>query len=166
MAAPRKTDIRNMEKILRAEAPRISVYLLYALLIWLFSVLIFLPLANSVNQATRNLVSIIVYLVLIGLVLKTIWGAKKIIDAIAIFPTRRFLDKRKTEPDTTYFLFRHTFYLIAALLVFLLSLPFLLNFHASIAGLVLISLLLWLIYVIIRAFTIISNIVLGRMIEG
>jgi len=166
MPAPRKTDIRNLEKVLRAEAPSISGYLLAALLIWLFSVFVFLPLARSVRPAARSLVSLIVYLVLMGFVLRALWGARRIVDAAVVFPTRRFYRKRKTEPEATYFLFKHTCYLMIALLVYLLSLPFLLSFHASIAGLALIALLLWVMYVILRAFTIISGIVLGRIIEG
>lgn len=166
MAAPRKGDIRNLEKAIRKEWSGISAHLLAALLIWLFSVFVFMPLAGSVSHAARTLISIIVYVVLIGLLLKPIWGVKRVIDAAVVFPARRFYQKGKTEPEATYFLFRHACYLAIALLVYLLSLPFLLSFHASIAGLALIGLVLWLIYVILKAFPIIIGIVLGRIIEG
>ncbi len=135
--------------------------LLAALLVWLFSNLVFIPLASTLNWQTKVFCSLTFFIAFTLLVVKALPNLKKLIDTFSILPARKYSIKKKLSYENSLILFRHVFYIISIVIVYLLYFPFLKNFHPSISGIVLILMLIWIFFLALRIFTILSQ----KMIE-
>jgi len=130
--------------------------LLSAFLIWLFGVLVFIPLASSLNRQTEVFCTLIFFVAFTLLILRAFPGLKKIIDAFSLFPARKYSVKKGLSHENSVVLFRHLFYIILIAIFYLLYFPFLANFHPSISGIVLILALIWIFFLIMRIFPVFS----------
>jgi hypothetical protein len=141
-----KEEIENFIGYLRTYGAKTVHNLLAALLIWLFGILVFIPLASSLNWQIRILCSLMFFTAFTILVLRALPSLKKLIDAFSIFPARKYGVKRGLSYKHSLVLFRHLLYIIFAVILYLLYFPFLANFHPAISGIVLILLLIWIFF--------------------
>jgi len=145
-----KTEIENFKECLKTYGAKALHNLLSAFLIWLFSNLVFIPLASTLNWQTRAFCSLILFVAFTVLVLRAFPGLKKLIDAFSVFPARKFGLKKGLNYENSLILFRYVMYIISAVVLYLLYFPFLTNFHPSISGIVLILMLFWIFFLALR----------------
>jgi len=84
--------------------------------------------------------------------LRALPGLKKLIEAFSVFPARKYGLKKGLTYEDSLVLFRHISYIISAVIFYLLYFPFLVNFHASVSGIVLILVLIWIFFLSLRIF--------------
>lgn len=152
----RKGEIENFKECFRTYGARTAHNLLSAFFIWLFGNLVFMPLAGALNWQTRVFCSLIFFVAFTLLVLRALPGLKKLIDAFSIFPARKYGLKKGLSYENSLVLFRHVMYIISAVILYLLYLPFLASFHPAIGGIVLILLVIWGFFLILRILLILS----------
>ncbi len=143
-------EIENFTEYLRIYGTKTSHNLLSALLIWLFGNLVFIPLAGSLNWQAKVLCSLIFFIAFTILVLKALPNLKKLIDTFSIFPARKYSTQKRLNYESSLVLFRHAFYIISSVILYLLYFPFLTNFHPSVSGMVLILVLIWIFTLLAR----------------
>ena len=124
--------------------------LLSALLIWLFGNLVFIPLANSVNWQTAALCSLIFFASFTILVLRAFPGLRNLIHAFSVFPARKWFLKRGLSYEDSLVVSRQLLYMVLVVALYLLYLPFLVNFHPSIGGIVLIVVLIYVFFLALK----------------
>jgi hypothetical protein len=90
-------------------------------------------------------------------------GFKKLIDAFSFLPARKYGLKRGINHEDALTLFRYIFYIIFALIVYVLYFPFLMSFHFAISGIVLIVILIWIFFLALRIFSILSSKILEKL---
>jgi hypothetical protein len=151
---PDEKEIENFVEYLRTYGAETVQNLLAALLLWLFGNLVFIPLAVSLNWQTRVFVSLIFFLAFTVLVARTLPGLKKLVDIFSVFPTRKYGLRKGLTFEDSVVLFRHVFYMIIAVVFYLLYHPFLTSFHPSISGIVLILVLIWIFFLSLRILSI------------
>ncbi len=164
MESPVKEEVENFIKYLKIYGTRTFHNLLSALLIWLFGNLVFIPLASSLNWQTRVFCSLLFFIVFTILILKALPGLKELIDTFSIFPARKIGLKKGLSYGNSLLLFRHIFYIISTLVLYLLYFPFLASFHPSISGVVLILLLVWIFFLSFRIIQVLSHKILEWML--
>jgi hypothetical protein len=152
-----KQEIKDFTEYLRTYGAKTVHSLLAAFLIWLFGILVFIPLASSLNWQTRVLCSLIFFTAFSILVLGALPGLKKLIDAFSVFPARKYSVKKGLSYEDCLVLFRHLLYIFFAVILYLLYLPFLANFHPAVSGIVLILLLIWIFFLTLRILSILSQ---------
>ncbi|NIU81132.1 hypothetical protein GWN63_02665 [Candidatus Bathyarchaeota archaeon] len=135
--------------------------LLAAFLIWLFGVLVFIPLASNLNWQTRVFCSLILFAAFTLLLLRGLPNLKKLIDAFSILPARKYSLEKGLDYEKSLLMFRQAFYIISAIVLYLLYLPFLANFHPSLSGIVLILLLIWIFFLSLGTLTILWQEIIG-----
>ena len=136
---------------------------LAALLVWLFGVLVFMPIASSLNWQTGLLCSLIVFVTFTTFMYRATLGFKRLIDAFSFFPARKYGLKRGIDQEDALTLFRYTFYIIFTLIVYALYFPFLTSFHFAISGIVLIVILIWIFFLALRILSILSSKILEKL---
>lgn len=150
MANSVKEEIENFKKCIETYGGKTVHSLLSALLIWLFAVLVFIPLAHLLNRQAEIFCTLIFFVAFTLLTLRAIPGLKKLIDAFSFFPARKCGLKKGLSHENSVLLFRHLFYIVLIVIFYLLYFPFLANFHPSISGIVLILALIWIFFLILR----------------
>jgi hypothetical protein len=159
-----KEEIENFLRCLKTYGAKTVHTLLAAFLVWLFGILVFIPLASTLNRQAKALCSLIFFVAFTILLLRAIPGLKKLIDAFSVFPARKYGSKKGLSYENSLVMFRHIFYIISAVIVYLLYLPFLTNFHPAISGIVLILVLVWIFFLALRILTILRQKILGWLI--
>jgi len=157
MANMVEKEIENFKKCIEIYGGKTLHSLLSAFLIWLFGVLVFIPLARSLNRQAEVFCTLIFLVAFTLLTLRVIPGLKKLIDAFSSFPARKYGLKKGLSHENSVILFRHLFYIISIVIFYLLYFPFLANFHPSISGIVLILALIWIFFLIIRLLPVFSE---------
>lgn len=150
----KEKEIERAIRYLRSSGQKTVNNLLAALLIWLFGVLIFIPLAESLNWQTRVLVSILFFLGFSLLIFKSISDVKKLIDVLALFPAKKYGVTKELNHENTLMLFKYLFYIICSLILYGLYSPFLMNFHPAVNGIILIAMLILIFFLILRIFSV------------
>lgn len=145
-----KEEMENLRKCLKIYGAKTLHTLLSAFLIWLFGILVFIPLASSLNWQTTVFCTLIFFITFTILILRALPSLKKLIDAFSILPAKRYCLKKGVSYENSTVLFRHLFYIILIVIFYLLYFPFLANFHPSISGIVLILALIWIFFLILR----------------
>jgi hypothetical protein len=159
---PVREEMASIVEYLRTDGATTAHNLLAAGLIWLFGNLVFMPLANSLNWQTRIICTLIFFVAFTIFVIRALPGAKKMIDAFSIFPAKKYGVRKGLSYQDSLIVSRHSLYMIFALVLYLLYLPFLTSFHFSIAGIVLILVLIWMVFLALRLLSILSK----RILEG
>jgi hypothetical protein len=157
MTAEQKKEIDEIVRCLRTYGTVTFHNFLAALLVWLFGVLVFIPMANSLNWQAGLLSSLIVFVVFTVFMYRAIPGFKKLIDAFSFFPARKYGLKRGINLEDALTLFRYVFYIIFSLIVYALYFPFLTGFHFAVSGVVLIIVLIWIFFLALRILSILSS---------
>lgn len=150
-------------RCLRTHGPVTFHNFLAALLVWLFGVLVFMPIASSLNWQTGLLCSLIVFVTFTTFMYRATLGFKRLIDAFSFFPARKYGLKRGIDQEEALTLFRYAFYIIFTLIVYALYFPFLTSFHFAISGIVLIVILIWIFFLALRILSILSSKILEKL---
>lgn len=156
MNSPSKEEIEDFQKCVKTYGAKTAHTLLAAVLIWLFGILVFIPLASTLNWQTRAFCALIFFVTFSLLLLRTLPGLKKLIDTFSVFPARKYGLKRGLSNENSVVMFRHIFYIISAVILYLLYFPFLASFHPAIRGIVLILVLIWVFFLTLRILSILS----------
>ncbi|MFP3984862.1 MAG: hypothetical protein ACLFU9_02700 [Candidatus Bathyarchaeia archaeon] len=128
--------------------------LIVALLVWLFGVLVFIPLAESLSWQIKTFVSLFFLLAFSFLISRILPGAKKLIDALAYFPARKYGVSKGLSQENASTLFRYLLYTICSLILYGLYSPFLIGIHPAVSGIVLILVLILIFFLLMRIFSI------------
>ena len=152
-----KEEMENFRKCLKIYGTKTVHYLLSAFLIWLFGILVFIPLASSLNWQPRVFCTLLFFIAFTILVLRALPGLKKLIDVFSILPAKRYSLKKGLSYENSIVLFRHLSYIISSVILYLLYFPFLANFHPSISGIFLILVLIWIFFLTIRPLSVLSQ---------
>ena len=164
MEAKQTEEISEFIQRLRTHGPVTFHNFLTALLVWLFGVLVFIPIASSINWQTRLLCSLIVFVTFTVFMYRATLGFKKLMDAFSFFPARKYGSKRGIDQEEALNLFRYTFYIIFALVVYALYFPFLTSFHFAISGIVFIVIIVWILFLALRILSILSSKIFEKLI--
>ena len=164
MEAKQTEEINEFIQRLRTHSPVTFHNFLTALLVWLFGVLVFIPIASSINWQTRLLCTLIVFTTFTTFMYRATPGFKELIDAFSFFPARKYGLKQGIDQEDALTLFRYTFYIIFTLIVYALYFPFLTSFHFAISGIVLIVIIVWILFLALRILSILSSQVLEKLI--
>ena len=157
MNNPVKKEMDSIVEYLRTNGAATTQNLLAAILIWLFGNLVFMPLANSLNWQTRIICTLVFFVAFTIFVMRALPGAKMMIDAFSVFPARKYWARKGLSYQDSLVVSRHALYMIFALVLYLLYLPFLTSFHFSVAGVVLILVLIWMFFLASRILSILSK---------
>lgn len=123
------------------------VDLCIALLIWLFGVLVFLPLADEIDpRGLSILVSLIVFSAFTLFLARSLNGLRTVLDAASTRLWDRLEKKRRMNQKNIRNLLKAT----AIVAIYLLYSPLLTTFHSSINGIVIIITLLAVLWTILR----------------
>jgi len=152
-----KEEMENFRKCLKIYGTTTLYTLLSAFLIWLFGILVFIPLASSLNWQTTVFCTLIFFITFTILILRALPSLKKLIDAFSILPAKRCSLKKGLSYENSIVLFRHLSYIISSIILYLLYFPFLANFHPSISGIVLILVMIWIFFLTIRPLSVLSQ---------
>lgn len=140
--------------------PKIIVGVAIAFLIWLFGVLIFLPLARMLGDpflfGLIGFASLISGIILIALVIIFFGIFKEVLDvtdAFAGYAAAAYSRSETSDEKVERYrgAFRGIAYVLVAVFAFLFFLPFLAGIIPVLAGIVLVILVLWAILVLFRA---------------
>jgi len=131
--------------------------ILFALLIWLFGNLVFIPIAASLNWQARIIVTLVLFGAFTILVVKALPNLKKLVDAISIFPARKFFMKKGLDYTKSMIASKQVLYIISLVIFYLLYLPFLSNFHPAISGIALIIVIIWFFFSMLKILRAVSK---------
>ncbi len=159
-------EIERAVSLLRSDGQETMKIVVAALLIWLFGVLVFIPLAESINWFTKTFVSLIFFLGFSFIILRILPGAKKLIDVFAVFPAKKYGVERGLSPEKALTLFRYVFYIICSLILYGLYSPFLGSFHPAVNGIVLILVLVLIFFLLLRVFSILVPRLLESLVKS
>jgi hypothetical protein len=149
-----KKATEHASHYLRAHGQKTMSVLLTALLIWLFGVLVFIPLAESLNWQTRVSVSLTLVLAFSLMLFKTIPGVKRLVDAFSLLPAKKYGIAKGLSYEDAVTLFRYAIYIICSLILYGLYFPFLVSFHPALSGTTLILVLILMFFLLLRIFSI------------
>jgi hypothetical protein len=143
----------NLISISREHLPNTLLNSFIALLIWLFGVLVFLPLAYSISP--RGLPLICSLIILTGFsifIFRTFDDLRPLLDSTSGFLAYIYIRKRKAKVsgERLKTVGRHASYVITAIILYLLYSPLLLAIQPALNGLVLIPVILWIFWTLFR----------------
>jgi len=161
MKDPVKVEIENFREQMEIYGTRTLHNLLSALLIWLFGILVFVPLASSLSWQAGAFCTLIFFVAFSILTLRALPNLNKLIKAFSAFPARKISSKKGIGYDNSLTLSQNFLYIILATILYMLYFPFLVNFHPAVSGIVLILVLIWIFFLASR----ILLILLPKMIE-
>ncbi|WP_423792198.1 hypothetical protein ACPB8Q_05580 [Methanocaldococcus indicus] len=156
---------------LKENAPQIIVSLVVAALIWLFGVLVFIPLADMLGNpylfgltALKPIISIIIGLALLFIFLRIAKDFGELMDGIADIIAAIIAGERITDEKLKKYRrgFRGLAYLIVVIIAYIFALPILAGIAPVIAGIVLILIVIWAVIVLIN----LGNIFHAEIEEG
>jgi len=158
-----RREIENLAQCLRNNGPTTFHNLIAAIIIWLFGVLVFIPLANSLNWQTGLTCSLIIFATFTIFIYRAALGFKKVIDAFSFLPARKYGLKRGINQEDAVTLFKYVSYIIFTLIIYALYFPLLTSFHFAISGIVLIVILIWIFFLALRILSILSSKILEQL---
>lgn len=158
-----KRELEIFRKSLELYGEKTFRTLSSAFLIWLFGVLVFIPLAGSINREAEILCNLIFFT---SFTLLTAWalpGFKKIVDSFSTLIAKSYGLKGGLSPENSEVIFRNLFYMVLIVIFYLFYSPFLMIFHPSINGMAIILLLVWIFFLFVRVLPIILTKMLERL---
>ena len=163
MTSQTKREINDLAQCLRSNGPTAFQNLVTALLIWLFGILVFIPLANSLNWQAGLLCSLIISTAFTVSMYRAASSLKRLIDAFSFLPAKKYSARWEIGQEDASTLFRYVAYIISGLIVYALYFPFLASFHFAISGIVLIVILIWIFFLALRIISILFSKFLKRI---
>jgi hypothetical protein len=150
------------EKLLsvsRQHLPNVVINLFVALLIWLFGVLVFLPAANQILPQRIPLAASLIILIgfSIFIVRAINSGLKSLLDSSASVMAYDYRNwkKSKISIEKLQTTARHVIYITVTLIFYLLYSPLIITIHPALNGLVLIPIILWIMWTILKIINIV-----------
>jgi len=131
-------EVANFKQALRLYGAKTLHLLLSAMLIWLFGVLVFIPMASSIGWNAELVCTLIVLVAFTILVSGAISGFKILIDAFSVFPARKYLIKRGLAKENAIVVSKQILYMFSIVVLYLLYFPFLVRLHPAFSGIVLV----------------------------
>ena len=144
MAKSIKKEFENFRRSLKLYGEKTFYNLSSAFLIWLFGILVFIPLAGSINRETEILCNLVFFVAFSLLIAWSLPGLKKIVDSFSTLMAKKYGLKRGLNSKDLKVIFRRISYIILVIVFYLLYSPFLMKFHSSINGIALILALIWI----------------------
>lgn len=144
-----KEDILRIKETLHNSLEALNLLFL-ALLIWLFGNLIFIPIANSLNWQANLIVNLIIFCVFTFLIIRVFSPIKKLIAVLSVIPASKFFMKKGLNYFESSTVSKQILYLVCIIIVYLLYLPFLMNFHPAINGIILIVVVIWIFFLLLK----------------
>ena len=131
-------EIINFKQALRLYGAKTLPLLLSAMLIWLFGVLVFIPMASSIGWNAELVCTLIVLVSFTILVSRAISGFKNLVDAFSVFPARKYLIKSGLAKENAVAVSNTILYMLSIVVLYLLYFPFLVRLHPAFNGIVLV----------------------------
>jgi hypothetical protein len=147
-------EARNkLISIAREHLPSTVINLSTAVLIWLFGVLVFLPAAYRI--APRELPLACGLILLVGFsifVFKAFGGLRLLLESTPDVLAYEYIRRRKAKiaVERLRTVVRCIIYVVAALILYALYSPFLAAIHPSLSGLVLVTIVLWIFWMLFK----------------
>jgi len=146
--------------------PKIIVNLAVAFVIWLLAVLVFQPLGDFLGNpfifglvGMKAIISGVVIIALVILLLKILKNILMLTDGISDMVAVKFMKDDLTDEKLQHYRsgFRGLGYVLLAIIAYMFFLPLIAGIFAALAGIVLLLLIIWAIFVIIRVGNIFSE---------
>lgn len=147
-------EIEDFVRILKLYGEKTFHNLSLSLLIWLFAVLIFIPLASSINHETELLCTLIFFIAFTLPIIRSLTGLKKMVNSLSTLMAKKYGLKKGLNIEDLIAVFRRSSYIILITIFYLLYSPFLTRFHPSINGAVLILVLFSIFFLMTGVFSI------------
>jgi hypothetical protein len=143
-------EITNFKQALRLYGAKTLHLLLSAMLIWLFGVLVFIPMASSIGWNAELVCTLIVLVAFTLLVSRAISGFKILIDAFSVFPARKYLIKRGLAKENAIVVSKQILYMLSIVILYLLYFPFLVRLHPAFNGIVLVLVVIFVFFLALK----------------
>ena len=143
-------EIINFKQALRLYGAKTLQLLLSAMLIWLFGVLVFMPMASSIGWNAELICTLIVLVAFTILVSRAIPGFKNLVDAFSVFPARKYLIKRGLAKENAIVVSNHSLYMLSIVVLYLLYFPFFARLHPAFNGIVFILVVLFVFFLALK----------------
>jgi hypothetical protein len=143
-------EIDNFKKTLRLHGAKTLHLLLSAMLIWLFGVLVFIPMASSIGWDAELVCTLIVLVSFTILISRAISGFKILIDAFSVFPARKYLIKRGLAKENAIVVSKQILYILSIVVLYLLYFPFLVRLHPAFSGIVLVLVVIFVFFLALK----------------
>jgi hypothetical protein len=152
-------EIRNFKQALRLYGAKTLHLLLSAMLIWLFGVLVFIPMASSIGSNAESVCTLILLVAFTLLVSRAISGLKTLIDSFSVFPARKYLIKRGLTKENAVFVSKQILYMLSIVLLYLLYFPFLVHLNAAFSGIVLILVVIFVFFLALKTLRVLHRVI-------
>ncbi|HDP97544.1 MAG TPA: hypothetical protein ENN25_07660 [Euryarchaeota archaeon] len=161
-----RSELKKFEEALRVRGSKTIRDLIFAIVIWLFAVLVFIPLAKSVGREIEIIVSLIFFLIITITIIRAAPGIKNLLDTFSVFPARKYSKKHEIDYKDSLILFRNIIYIFTSAIAYLFYLPFLLSFHSALAGIVLIMIIFFIFICLLKIFSVVGHGMLDWLYES
>ncbi|MFP4196603.1 MAG: hypothetical protein ACLFS6_03005 [Methanomassiliicoccales archaeon] len=146
----------QLVEFMRRGASSTLYTVMMALLVWLFGVLVFIPIAGSFGAESRGIVTLVIFLVFAVMLLRSVPGLRRFIDLLSVVLARKYGVPRGADEGQARVYYRSLVGIVSLFVVYLLFLPLLLNFHHAIAGIVLILVIMWAFALFLRVLKVLA----------
>jgi hypothetical protein len=143
-------EITNFKQALRLHGAKTLRLMLSSILIWLFAVLVFIPMASSIGFSTELVCILIVIVAFTILLSRAISGFKNLIDAFSVFPARKYLIKRGLNREDAVVVSKQILYMVSIVIIYLFYFPFLVRLHSALSGIVFILVLIFVSFLVLK----------------
>ena len=148
----------NLNKKLAEHLPAVATNFFAAILIWLFGVLVFIPASKQIlPQRIPLATSLIILIGFTIFIIRTIDnGLASLVKSTASVISLKYKKWRNSKISVTkiYVAVKHMVYIAVTLLIYLLYSPFLITINPALNGLVLIPLILWIMWTLMKVINI------------
>ena len=144
-------DVTNFKQALRLYGAKTFHLLLSSVLIWLFGVLVFIPMASLIGWNSELVCTLIVLVAFTILLSRAISGFKNLIDAFSVFPARKYLIKRGLAKEDAVVVSKQFLYMLSIVILYLLYFPFLVRLNPVFSGIVLILVVIFVFFIALKA---------------
>jgi hypothetical protein len=143
-------EIANFKQALRLCGAKTLHLLLSAMLIWLFGVLVFIPMAHSIGWNVELVCTLTVLVAFTILISRTITGLKILIDAFSVFPARKYLIKKGLARENAVAASKQILYMLSIVVLYLLYFPLLVRLNPAFSGIVLILVIIFVFFLALK----------------
>ena len=145
-------NFESFKEAVRSYGAKTLQSLLSAFLIWLFGVLVFIPISNSLGSEVKLLCTLIIFIAFTAVISQTFVKLKRLIDTFSIVPAQKYFIKRGWNTENGVEVSKQVFYSIFAIVLFLFYFPLLMNLHPALSGIALILTIGFVLFSAIKAF--------------
>ncbi|MCW4019054.1 MAG: hypothetical protein NWF00_10325 [Candidatus Bathyarchaeota archaeon] len=145
------SEVENLKREFRVHGAKTVQELLSALLIWLFGILVFIPISASLGSNVELVCTLLILVSFTVLISRTMGNLKCLIDAFAFLPAKKYMTKRGWNYKNATIVSKQILYLVFAVILYLLYLPFLVRIHPAVSGIALIFVIVFVFFLAVRA---------------